>query len=141
MGVMTDWYEAYILRYKLRLVLGAIAVFFVSMIMSCQELRYMVSGKTVEVPLQLRDETTFEHGEKDHHLVAGYNYDDNGTPRGKYVKEPLDWAMRGKQQVKIQYIPGRDASRFFGDTNKGWVFMFFGSLAALGIGIFLMTRE
>src|SRR4051812_40712640 len=111
--MITDWYVTYIKYYKLRLVFAAFVLFFVSMVMSCQELRYMVSGKTAEVSMTTRPETTVNRsGIKYPHLVAGYTYDDNGTRREKYVDEPLDWPLAGTPLVKIQYIPGRDASRF-----------------------------
>lgn len=127
--------------FKTRLVLGIFALFFISMFMSCTELRYMVSGKTVDGYASTRVEKREENGQSYTVRVMGYTYVDGDKNQQRYFDVPLDWPGANTKQVKVQYIPGRDISRLQGEHNYGWVALFFGSLVASGIGLFVMMRS
>ncbi|HEY4328456.1 MAG TPA: hypothetical protein VGN88_01870 [Phycisphaerae bacterium] len=124
-----------------RLVLGAIGLFFISMFMSCTELRYMVSGKTALGYASTRVEKREEDGRSYTARVMGYTYVDGDQNRQRYFDVPLDWSGANAKQVKVQYIPGRDISRLDGEHSYGWVLLFLGSLVASGIGLFVMSRS
>ena len=133
MSLLADWYERYVQMYKLRIVLGVSGLFFVSTVMSCEELRYMVSGKVIDATTSTKAETARrKNGEPYQRLVLGYSYHDGNDLRQRFIEVPLSW--RGGPTVKVQYIPGRDRSRLLGQSNKGWVVLFVLSLAAAGAG-------
>ena len=123
------------------LMLITIAVFFLSLVMSCQELRYMVSGKTTDAngALQLRT-----NRDKDGTLTKTntltYTWMENGLPHQNSMDMPLDYKLDSTNTVKIQYLPGRDASRLQGQSNKVWVFIFFGSILLAIIAGWILVK-
>jgi hypothetical protein len=132
--------DSWLVKQKTKIVLVIFGIFFVSMVMSCQELHYMVSGKVVDANLQTRVETEARAGEKLEHLVVGYTYLDGSQQRQRYIDMPLDWPGAHQQTVKVQYIPGGDLSRLLGQTNRVWVFIFLGSLVALVLGMLYLAK-
>ena len=121
------------------LILAIVGIFFLSLFMSCQELRYMVSGKTVDAGAALRDDTKEVNGSHVPIKALTYHYVDGQTPRESTIEVPLDYQVAGT--VKVQYIPGRDISRLQGQSNKVWVCIFFGSIVLAIIGGWILVRS
>jgi hypothetical protein len=125
-----------------RIVLGLVGLFFVSGMLSCQELEYLVKGKAVEARLEeTHVEKDPEHEGREKRVV-GYSFMDKETYRREYADVPLDWSGMGAQTVKVEYLPGWERhSRLVGQNNRVWVYIFFGSLVAAGIGVWSLARE
>ncbi|HVT79743.1 MAG TPA: hypothetical protein VHM90_03725 [Phycisphaerae bacterium] len=140
--LMADFYESYIERQKIKIVFGIVCLLFVSLFMSCQEMRYMISGKTADANATTRVQMDQRRdGSKFQKRVLGYTYDDNGTQRQHYMDVPMDWDGIQNGAVKVQYIPGRDQSRLLGQTNLFWVCVFGLSVVFAGIGGYMIARE
>ena len=122
-------------------ILVTIAIFFTSLVMSCQELRYMVSGKSLDVAGALELRTNKEKdGTITHTKTLTYRWVDGLEQRQNSMDVPLNYELPPSNQVKIQYIPGRDASRLQGQTNKVWVYVFFGSIIAAVVGGWILVK-
>ena len=130
--------DTWLVQQKAKIVLVIFAVFFISLLNSCEELHYWVSGKVTEGPASTRIDSENRHGEVVPQRVLGYSYDDGGTARSKYINIPMDWPERAT--VKIQYIPGGDTSRLLGQTHMVWVCIFFGSVVAAAAGLYFMAK-
>jgi hypothetical protein len=142
--VLADLREAYVQRVKIRIVLGIIVLFLVSMVMSCQELRYMVSGKTVDAKLELSqvEKSRSRAGNEVKKRVLAYSFFDGDKFRREYADVPLNWSNGESPTVKVQYLPGKERfSRVEGQRNLVWVAIFFTSLAVAAVGIFMIARE
>lgn len=129
-------------NYKSRMVMTVLCVFFGSMVMSCQELRYMTWGQTADaVIVDNHYEKTTRKGQVYEKHVLGYTFMDKDKFRREYTDVALNWHAGGSATVKVQYIPGRELqSRLYGERNTVWIVIFFGSLVAAGIGVFWMMR-
>jgi len=129
--------------YKIRMVFAVIILFFVSLAMSCQELRYMVSGKTADAflvsdQIVVRSTRNSEHEQR----VIRYTFSDNGKQRQEFSDVDMDWPRVEGATVKVQYIAGlEDQSRLLGQHHTAWVTVFLGSLVAGGIGVWALSRE
>jgi hypothetical protein len=132
--------EGWIARQKMKIVMTVFILFFISLAMSCQELRYLVSSKTMEVPCSSYTEQFVEHNQRKIHRVLFYSYIDGTVDRPNRVEIPMDSPLAEQKNVKIQYIPGRDRSRVLGNNNMVWVYIFFGSIAAVGVGVFILAK-
>jgi hypothetical protein len=133
--------DSWIVKQKTKIILAIFLLFFVSMVMSCQELRYMVSGKTTDASLNTRLEYSQRNGGKYVKRVAGYSFEDSGKNRQRYFDVPFDWSHAEDKSIKVQYIPGSERSRVYGDSNKGWVAVFVGSLIAAVIGGIILAKS
>ena len=134
--MLEDLREWWLGRQKMKFVLTIIALVLISLFMSCQELHYMVSGKTADATMNSRVEN-FENRMR---RVVGYNYMDRGEARQKFVEVPMDWPGVGQPTVKVQYIPGSDTSRLYGQTNMVWVIIFFISLAVAAVAAVVVVK-
>jgi hypothetical protein len=141
--VLADLREAYMQRVKIRLVLSLIGAFLVSMVMSCQELKYMVSGKTVDAQLeQSRIEKQPGRFGTQTKRILTYSFNDAGTFRREYAELPSTWNDAHGQTVKIQYLPGKERqSRIHGQRNWFWLAVFFTSLALAVAGAISILRQ
>ena len=134
----SDWYKT---RLQYRAVITLFILFFVSMLMSCQELQYMVSGKTVNAVCAVQPVKTVEHGQVQQHLMATFTFPENNDVRHERLDLPMDWPDAGKERVMLQYIPGKEGmARLVGQHNYGWVAIFFGSFVFAGIALAVMIR-
>ncbi len=123
------------------IVLALILLVLLSFFNSCQDLRYMISGKVIDAPMTTRVDTIVRDGQRLQERTVGYRYQDGDQSREAYVHEPLDWPGVGQATVKVQYIPGRDISRVYGETNKVWVIILCVSVALTIIGVVIMGRQ
>jgi hypothetical protein len=142
--MLADAIESYIQYRKLRFVLGIIGIFLVSFIMSCQEMRYMAFGKTVDATLELAqpEKETTRRGSIKRKLVVTYSFFDKDTFRRERVDVPENWEGVGAKTVPVQYIPGRpDVSRIKGQSNMVWVVIFATSVIALVVWAIVISRE
>jgi len=135
-----------------RLIVGCAIPFLVSMVMSCQELRYLAWGKTTEAQI-VKDQV-----ERDPGLVGSllrtsssswpkrrmviYTFMDGENLRKEYEKVPMDWSPPSGQTIQIQYIAGKEnQSRFAGTHHWGWITLFIASLAAMAATLGWMVRS
>jgi hypothetical protein len=134
-----DLWERYVLQYKIRIVLGIIILFFVSMFESCQELRYMMFSKTIDADAVI---TFVETGPNTREReLTGFTYTDGDAYR-KHTIEPIFWPDSNGTAVKIQYIPGKEFdSRILGEHNTVWVVIFFISVVAAIAGFCWLARD
>ena len=140
--MFADWYERYLERQKIRIVLVIIVLFFTSMFMSCQELHYMISGKTIDAAMSTRVETVRDGDTTRQHRVLCYSFTDGKIDHQEYVDVPMDWPHAHAQTVKVQYVPGHPTmTRVQGQNNMGWVYVFGASIAATGIAMFWVGRK
>jgi hypothetical protein len=137
-------FERWLTLYKIRIVIGVIVLFFVSMFESCQELRYMMFSKTTDATLNDNHvEKSEQDGETVLKRVISYSYKDGDTYRQRYVDVPMDWDGANAGGLKVQYLPGKQEmySRLVGQNNMTWVVIFFVSLVAGAAGLFWLSRE
>lgn len=135
---MWEWYSEHL---KWRLGMTIVGVIFISMLMSCNELRYMIWSKTIDAQLlETRIEKNQRRGVDYVKRVAKYGFQDGEKYRFEFADVDLDWEGQFSPTVKIQYIPTKDrASRIVGQTHNGiWVFIFLATLA-LGVGWVVTT--
>jgi hypothetical protein len=132
--------DTWLVQQKFKIVLVVLLVFLVSMIKSCNEMRYWISGKTTIAQASTRVDQEIRHGETFPQRVLAYNYDDAGKSCSNYVNVPMDWPGKGQSTVKIQYIPGSELSRISGQSNMVWVIIFFASLAAAAVGVVILVK-
>src|SRR4051812_38231055 len=97
------------LRY--RLTIGVIIAFLFSLMSSCNELRYVVSGKTAEATVVSTHETVIVDSHKTPVTRVVYQFP---AKDGRILEEsdgvPIDVAVAYGQKIPIQYIPGSDDS-------------------------------
>lgn len=135
--------DTWLVQQQTKIILCVFGLFFVSMVMSCQELRYMVSGKVVDAGGSPRVETWVDkYGTKTQHQVISYQFQDGEATRGQTLEVPLNWTNPSPgNSLKVQYIPGSDTSRLLGQSNRVWVWVFFVSLALSIFGGWIMVKS
>ena len=91
-------FERWLELYKIRLVLGVIVLFLVSTVMSCQELHYAISGKTVDarVVKDMVEQRPTRYGDVHERRVIRYSFMDNQNSREEYAEVPMDWPASGQ---------------------------------------------
>src|ERR1035437_1258016 len=117
-------FDNWLVRFKIRIVMTHVILFILSFVMSCQELRYMAVGKTVDATL-LKDqvETTRDrYGDISKRRVVVYSFNDKDLTRQESAEAAMDWVRPEGATVKVQYIAGHQIlSRLLGQHHYGWV--------------------
>lgn len=125
--------------YKLRLLFGIAILWFVSMVMSCQEIRYMTSGVTTDANFVGKkvEKERGKYGREYYKHVAEVTYLDGAQFQRAFLRVSEDWVgpEEANATIKIDYLPGREyTARFAGQRNYLWLTIFFGSLSILIVG-------
>lgn len=135
---------------QIRIILAIGILFLFSMVSSCSELGYALSGKSVDAQLMGIEEVRVRNRRSSTtKLQVKYRFED---PKGSMRSETdtvstsfepdIKTNEEGFRTVAVEYRPGRPLkSRLKGNDEMFWVYIFLGSLAAAGgsIGWFLYT--
>jgi len=142
---------------KWRLIMGCAVLFLVSMVMSCQELRYLAWGKTTEAQI-VRDQverdpspriwsqlflgTRPARGPSRTRRVVIFTFQDGQRFRKEFDEVPMDWTCPPPgATIQVQYIAGKDyQSRLAGTHQWGWVTLFIVSVAAMVVAVAWTVR-
>lgn len=126
---------------KIQVILFILALLVASSLMSFQELRYQLSGTTVDAEF-LETHVQRGQGPWDTWRVAGYAFQDGDAYRREYAKVPMDWTNNGAKTVKVEYLAGHDRqSRLLGQTNRAWMGVLFLSITIVALLIAWMVRS
>ena len=123
--------------------MSCVGLFLLSMVMSCQELRYMMWGQTTEARI-VRDEVdkgrSLSRSTYTRRLVI-YAFMDGDLRRQEQAEIPMDWVRPG-DTITVQYIAGRDYQSRLADTHHwGWITIFATSVAAIAISLVWIGRS
>lgn len=125
---MSDW-------YKFRLILGAVALFIASCVMSVREARYMMFGELADA--RVTDVKTVtrhgRYGSTYEKLKISYQFNDEGSSRNESdTVDPYTPAHKG-ETISVEFIPGaRGSSRLEGHTQQYWLIVFGGAMVFVG---------
>ena len=127
-------------RFKWLLFAGI--MFLISGYYSISELRFAVSGKTIEASLTQVKQTMSTGRRSRPRLSFEYQFAEaDGKTRSERDVVSVDWPAPTAGTVTIQYIPGvANASRLLGHSNMVWVYVFMGCSVAMAVSIYLLCR-
>ncbi|MEX2216423.1 MAG: hypothetical protein WD768_20090 [Phycisphaeraceae bacterium] len=118
-----------------KIMAGIVLVFFMSMYASCQELKYMAWGKTVQadvVAFEVVSVSTGRYGAKEMRQRLQCTYDDGGKTVKFTDTLPMDWDLSEAEEtkkVRVQFFAGDARSaRLAGRPNLVAVIAFFAML-------------
>ena len=104
---------------------AAIAVICIVFNYSFSELRYMVSGRTVNATLlsATEERVSRREGSVSHlQLEVKYVYDDDGQARAAADIVVPDWPIaKGATTIPVEFIPGTSKSRLKGNHHHGYL--------------------
>jgi len=124
---------------KIRFLFAIAILWFVSMVMSCQEIRFMSSGVTTDATFVGKnvEKRRGKYGREYFKHVAEVTYLDGSQFQRAFLQVSEDWVgpEEANATIKIDYLPGREyTARFHGQRNYFWLTIFFGSLTILIVG-------
>jgi hypothetical protein len=114
--------------------------------MSCQELRYSWSGKETTGVVTKIDVERGRYGNQTGYRVW-YNFKNDNTNRQVDGYSVVDTEEREGyavgHEVQVEYCGDEVfTSRLAGERNTFWLFVFFGSFAAMiGIGVYMTLKD
>lgn len=133
-------------RKSVRVFVFVFGLWFLSFFMSCQEIRYAWSGKDTTGVVSKIDVERSRYGNQTGYRVW-YNFQNENTNRRVDGYSVVD-TDKGEdydvgQEVQVQYFGDKIfTSRLTGERNTFWLFVFFGSLAAvIGFGAYMTIKE
>ena len=124
--------------HKLKIVLLAGGLFFISCFMCYDELAYQISGREGEATVT----KSYPTGRRGNTSVE-YNWmEPDGTQRrAMYTTDPSN-ALQPGTKIPIRYTPGEDGrSRLLGNVPWVWITIFVASLVGIGVFGYLLWRE
>ena len=127
------WWE----RYKFRSALGLVMLFIFSTFMSCQEIRYSISGKTVQGKLK----SLVERGSSG---VIEYEFKaDDGEWYGGRYQTDFDKAARiASEPLEVVYLPSDPrVHRLTLERTWVWPIIVLVMLAALAVWVIAVIRR
>jgi hypothetical protein len=128
---MSDWFTR-------RATLACILLVIGCAYMSFKELRYVISGHTVDASLLSAKEVQLrksEGGMPFPGLRVDYEFEDGDQVRTEMEYVDPEWPIaKGAKTIAIEFIPGTHNSRLKGNDHKGWLWAS-GIILVLGAGI------
>ncbi|MBI1309947.1 DUF3592 domain-containing protein [bacterium] len=126
---------------QVKFYLGISLIFLLSMWQSWRELKYAVWGETTTGKVtQVREVSGSRTGTKQLQVDFRFSGVDGGT-RSEYEHLPLDAVITEGDQVDVEYLPGEeDSARIEGQSNMSMVYLFLGSLLAMGFVAFRVWK-
>lgn len=108
-------------------------LFLLSMWQSWRELKYALWGELATATVaRVKEVSGSRVGSKQLNVEFRYPAEGAGI-QTELERVPLDTAIAEGDEISIQYIPGEeDSARLDSRTSMGAVYMFFGSLVAMG---------
>jgi len=111
--------------YEIRALFGGVALMCVVLFYSFSEIRYMVSGRTVDATLISANEERVSKREGSmsyRQLTVVYEFDDGGQVRAAADIVAPDWPIaKGATTIPVEFIPGTDKSRLKGNHHHGYL--------------------
>lgn len=128
---MSDW-------LKIRLAVGGLILFIVSIFFSASELWYLAFGKTTQATIVAVQEVTKRgrFGSTRTQLRVRYNFDEgDGIRKTEMDTVGTDWIDKLEGgTVAVQYLPGSpESSRLSGNNHMFFVWVLPACLVALGV--------
>jgi len=125
-----------------RLIIGVIILFIVSMVNSCTELRYSVSGKTAECAFtELQPSRTSRNVPR---VVLTYTFTDE---EGKSHKGSVEAGIEEGREIlmsrpEVTYLPSSPETNTLTDERSAlWPIIFGVMILALGVVVYRLHRE
>jgi hypothetical protein len=123
--------------YEIRALFAGFAIVCVVLFYSFGELRYMVSGRTVEATLITAKEERVSKREGSmsyRQLTVVYEFDDDGQVRAAADIVAPDWPIaKDATTIPVEFIPGTDKSRLKGNHHRGYLWGSGAILALAGV--------
>ena len=116
--------------FKFRSAMFIAAAALMSTIVSCQELKYSIWGKTTDATIDALDElvTTDRYGDESSQLRVKFTYDDDGKTVTMHDRLPMEWDLTQAQAtgtISVQYLAGdKYSARVSGHRNMVPVYIF-----------------